>query len=158
MGARLLAAVALLAGVALSCGASATPLCSSFATLGALSSGGGACLDDADQDLLLNFVSTTLPSTTKFEVVEFESAGVDLYAVNLDFPGGLSPSVALTFDFTLTTQGTNPIEFLNGGNFDTVVQGRNFLATADLSDGGGTFLTLTSTNGSRDPAQNETPF
>jgi hypothetical protein len=156
MKTKLLAAVAALGAIAFSSGASAVLTCSNYATLGALQAA-GSCLDNTDQDLLLTFDSTTLPLTATFELDEVQSLGADAYAVNLGFTGGLNPLVAETFTYDLTSLA--PAETLDAANFDTNVEGSGFSATKQIFDSAGTpLLTLTSTNGSRDPAQGETPF
>jgi hypothetical protein len=157
MKTKLLAAIAALGVIAFSSGASAAVLCSTLPTLNDLKTA-GSCLDDADTDLLLTFGSTTLPLTTKFELDEGQGPGIDFYAVNLSFTGGFNPPFAgSTFIYDLTVQ--NPNEQLDAANFDTNVQGSGFSATKQIFDSAGLpLLTLTSTNGTRDPAQGETPF
>jgi hypothetical protein len=154
---KLLVAIAALGAIGFSSGASAVMTCSNFATLGALQAA-GSCVDNTDGDLLLTFGSTTLPLTTTFEFDEVElTLSLDAYAVNLGFPGGLNPTTSDTFTYSLTT--LNATEALDAANFDTNVEGSGFVATKQIfSSAGAPLLTLTSTNGSRDPAQGETPF
>jgi hypothetical protein len=155
MKTKLLAAVAALGAIAFSSGASAVLTCSNYATLGALQAA-GSCVDDADQDLLLTFGSTTLPLTTGFTVTEGEIGLTDFYDVNLNFPGAFNPATKDTFIYDLAS--LDPNQFIDAANFDTNVQGTGFTATKDISNDAGLLLTLTSTNGSRAPAQGETPI
>ena len=155
MKTKLVAAIAALGAIAFSSGASALP-CSTFTTLGALQAA-GSCTDNTDADLLLTFGSTTLPLSTLFELDEVQlTLSQDAYAVNLSFPGGLNPPVAETFSYSITSLNT---EVIDGVNFDTNVEGSGFTATKQIfSSAGAPLLLLTSTNGSRDPAQGETPI
>jgi hypothetical protein len=149
------AAIAVFGGLLFSSGASAVNTCNNYTTLGALSIA-GSCTDNKDQDLLLTFDSTTLPLTTGFDLLEVQLAVGDFYAVDLSFPAGYNPPSAQNFIYDLTVQNDEP---LTGANFDTNVQGSGFIATKQIFDSKGTpLLLLTSTNGSRDPAQGETLF
>lgn len=156
MKAKLLAVMVAFGGIMLSGQASAVPLtCNNYATLGALQAA-GSCVDNTDQDLLLTFGATTLPLTSSFDLVEVPGV-LEFYAVNVNFGAGFNPAGPVTFSYTLTS--LSPKEVLDGANFDTNVQGTGFLATKQIFDSAGApLLTLTSVNGSRDPAQGETPF
>jgi hypothetical protein len=154
-----LSAIAAAIAIPLSASSSAAPPlpCSSYATVAAWASA-GSCVDNVDGDLLLTYVSSTalFPANAAFSVVEVELGGVDQYNVSFDFgASGWSGGGGIQYRLTSLNQ-----ERIAGANFDTVVQGAGALATEDLFDSGSVtpFLTLTSTNGSRDPAGGETPF
>ena len=152
MKTKLLAAIAALGAIAFSSGASAVMTCNNFGTLGALQAA-GSCSDNLDQDLVVTFDATTLPLTTGFALV---SVGPESYVLQLTFTGGYNPPVAQTFTYDLTILAP---ELIDAANFDTDVEGSGFLATKQIfNSAGAPLLTLTSTNGSRDPAQGETPF
>ena len=153
---KLLVAVACGAALA-SFGAFATPLCSTFTTLGAFAPG-STCVDDADADLLFTFGSTTLPLTSTFSLTEIEIGGADFYSIQVGFPGGLVPPVAETFTYDLTNLNS---ENIFAANYDTDVSGSGTtLGTKQIFDSSGALLlTLTSTTGSHDPPSGgETPF
>jgi hypothetical protein len=143
-------------GIAFSASAAAVPLaCSTYTTVAAWSVA-GSCVDNLDGDLLVTYVSSTglFPAGAGFSVSEVELGGIDLYNVGFDF-GGWTGGGAIEYRVTSLNQ-----ESLNGANLDIIMAGVGALATKALFDIGATtpFLTLTSIDGSRDPAQGETPF
>jgi hypothetical protein len=157
MKSRLFAAIVAAIGIVMSGAGSAALPCSNYATVAAWAVA-GSCVDNQDGDLLVTYVSSTgvFPTTAAFSVTEVELAGVDLYDVSFDFgvsgwTGGGSIQYRLT--------PLNP-ERMAGASFDTIVQGSGASATKQVFDIGGVtpFLTLTSTNGSRDPPAGQTPF
>jgi hypothetical protein len=104
----------------------------------------------------VTYVSSTglFPANAAFSIAEIEVGGVDLYDISFNFApwaGGGS----IQYQVTSLNQ-----ELINGANFDLITVGTGASATAALSEIGGAtpFLTLTSIDGSRDPAQGETPF
>jgi hypothetical protein len=158
MRSRLFAAIAAAVGIVFSAGAAAGPLaCSSYTTVAAWA-GAGSCVDDVDGDLLLTYVSSSglFPANAGFIVSEIDVGGVDLYNVSFDFgASGWSGGGGIQYRVTSLNQ-----ERLGGANLDLITLGTGATATKQLFDIGGTtpFLTLTSIDGSRDPAQGETPF
>lgn len=159
MKSRLLSAIAAAAAMVFSASTAAAPPlpCSNYATVAAWAAA-GSCVDDLDGDLLVTYVSTTgaFPPTAAFAVSEVELAGVDLYVVGFDFgASGWAGGGSVQYRITSLTQ-----ERIAGANFDTVVQGTGAVATKEMFDAGSAtpFLTLTSTNGSRDPLTGETAF
>lgn len=158
MNTRLFAAIAAAVGMALSAGAAAGPLaCSNYATVAAWAVA-GSCVDDVDGDMLVTYVSSTglFPAGAGFSVGEIEIGGVDLYDVGFDFgASGWHGGGSILYRLTSLNQ-----EGVSGANFDVITVGSGALATKELFDIGGAapFLTLTSTDGSRDPPQGETPF
>lgn len=158
MKTRLFAAIAAAVGMALSAGAAAGPLaCSNYATVAAWAAA-GSCVDDVDGDLLLTFKSSAglFPANAGFNVTEIEIGGVDLYNVSFDFgASGWHGGGSIQYQVTSLNQ-----EGMSGANFDLITQGIGASATKALFDIGGAapFLVLTSTDGSRDPPQGETPF
>ena len=157
MRSRLLPAIAAAVGMVFSAGSSAALPCSSYTTVAAWAAA-GSCVDNLDGDLLLTYVSATgtFPSTAAFAVFEVELAGTDLYVVSFDFgASGWAGGGSVQYRLTSLNQ-----ERIGGANFDTVVQGAGAVATKELFDTGSAtpFLTLTSTNGSRDPLAGETAF
>jgi hypothetical protein len=159
MRSRLLPAIAAAVGLMFSSGSLAAPPlpCSSYATVAAWAAA-GSCVDNLDGDLLLTYVSSTgtFPSTAAFAVFEVELAGTDMYVVSFDFGvSGWAGGGSVQYRLTSLNQ-----ERIGGANFDTVVQGTGAVATKEMFDVGSStpFLTLTSTNGSRDPLSGETPF
>ncbi len=136
----------------------APPLpCSSYPTVAAWAAA-GSCVDNLDGDLLVTYVSSTgaFPTTATFAISEVELGGVDLYIVSFDFGAtGWAGGGSVQYRLTSLNQ-----ERIGGANFDTVVQGSGAVATKAMFDTGSAtpFLTLTSTNGSRDPTSGETAF
>ena len=156
MDSRLFAAIAAAVGITFSGGVAAGPLaCSNYATVAAWAAA-GSCIDNLDGDLLLTYVSSTgtFPSTAAFSVAEIEVGGVDLYDISFNF-GAWTGGGSIQYRITSLDE-----EVINGANFDLITMGTGALATKTLFDIGGVipFLTLTSIDGSRDPAQGETPF
>ncbi len=158
MKTRQLAVIVAALGLAFSAGGSAAPLaCSNYATVAAWASA-GSCVDNTDGDLLLTYVSSTglFPLNVGFNVAELDLGGIDLYNIGFDFgTAGWAGGGGIQYRLT----SLNP-ELINGANFDTIVAGAGALATKALFDAGSAapFLTLTSTNGSRDPGSGETSF
>lgn len=156
---QVLSAIVATIGIAFSAASLAAPPlpCSSYTTVAAWAAA-GSCVDDVDGDLLLTYVSTTgaFPPTAAFTVSEVELAGVDLYVIGFDFgASGWAGGGSIQYRITSLNQ-----ERIAGANFDTVVQGTGAVATKEMFDAGSPtpFLTLTSTNGSRDPIAGETAF
>jgi hypothetical protein len=149
---------AILAAVALALsGASFAALpCGTYATVAAWA-GAGSCVDQ-DNDLLVTYVAATgtFPATATFSISEVELGGVDLYAVSFDF-GAAGWVGGGSIEYRLTSLNQ---ERVASAAFDTVVQGTGALATKQMFDIGNptAFLTLTSTNGSRDPPTGEVSF
>jgi len=159
MRSRLLSVIAATVAMVLSAATSAAPPlpCSNYPTVAAWAAA-GSCVDNLDGDLLLTYVSSTgtFPTTAAFAVSEVELGGVDLYIVSFDFGvTGWTGGGSVQYRLTSLNQ-----ERIGGANFDTVVQGSGAVATTAMFDTGNVtpFLTLTSTNGSRDPASGETAF
>ena len=158
-----LAAIVAAGGLFAAAGPSSALLsCSNYPTLLLWSTSGG-CVDNNDGDTTWTYTGSTLIAqglgATRFQVIEsMDAAGNDFYTLNLDYtatPGqvwvpGAGPN---TLDFNVAQLLP---EFLTAANFDNTVQGSGGLATATIAAPAS--LTLTSTNGSRDPAQGETPF
>jgi hypothetical protein len=158
MKSRLFAAIAAAVGITVSASATAGPLaCSNYTTVAAWAAA-GSCVDDLDGDLLLTYVASTglFPGNARFSVFEVEIGGVDLYDVGFDF-GTSGWAGGGTIQYRLTSLSH---EGIGGANFDTVTAGVGALATKALFDIGGVapFLTLTSIDGGRDPANGETAF
>ncbi len=159
MRSRLLPAIVAAVGMVFSAAVAAAPPlpCSNYVTVAAWATA-GSCIDNLDGDLLLTYVSTTgtFPSTAAFAVLEAELAGIDLYVVTFDF-GATGWAGGGSIRYRLTSLNQERIE---GANFDTVVQGAGAEATKEIFDTGSAapFLTLTSTNGSRDPLAGERAF
>jgi hypothetical protein len=153
---KLCAALLAASGILFSPASSATLACSNYATVAAWAAA-GSCVDNLDGDLLVSFISSSaFPLDAAFSVTEVEIGGVDFYNIGFNW---VTPWVGGgTIKYSLTS--LSPDEALAGANFDTIVQGIGALATKDLFDSGAAapFLTLTSVNGTRDPAQGETPF
>jgi hypothetical protein len=156
---RLFSAIVATVGIVFSAAGSAAPPlpCSNYPTVAAWAAA-GSCVDNVDGDLLITYVSSagTFPTTATFAVSEVELAGVDLYVVSFDFgPSGWAGGGSIQYRFASLNQ-----ERVGGANFDTVVQGTGAVATKEMFDVGSAtpFLTLTSTNGSRDPVTGETAF
>ena len=159
MRASLLAVVAAAVGIAFSTASLAAPplACSNYATVAAWAAA-GSCVDNLDGDLLLTYVSSTgfFPAGAGFSVAEVELAGTDLYVISFDFSAsGWTGGGGIQYRLTSLNQ-----ERIASASLDTLVQGTGAVATKALFDIGGAtpFLTLTSTNGSRDPASGEMPF
>ncbi len=159
MRSRLLSMIAATVAMALSAATSAAPPlpCSSYPTVAAWAAA-GSCVDNLDGDLLVTYVSSTgaFPTTATFAISEVELGGVDLYIVSFDFGAtGWAGGGSVQYRLTSLNQ-----ERIGGANFDTVVQGSGAVATKAMFDTGSAtpFLTLTSTNGSRDPTSGETAF
>jgi hypothetical protein len=155
----LFAAIAAAVGLALGSGAHAGPLaCSNYTTVAAWAAA-GSCVDDLDGDLLVTYIGSTglFPGSAGFTVVEVEIGGVDLYDIGFDF-GASGWAGGGSVQYRLTSLRLE--EGIAGANFDTITAGTGALATKQLFDFGGAvaFLTLTSIDGGRDPAQGETPF
>lgn len=120
--------------------------------------GGWTTCTDADGDMNFTLLSSTLPTTTAFDVTESEVGGQDYYDLGLDwhaasgFTNGYAGGGNITY--SVSPIGNNPT--VHSVNFDTVVLGTTS-ATKDvgssLTTAGLTvpFLTLTSTNGSNVP-------
>jgi len=158
MNSRLFAAIAAAVGITFSPGVSAGPLaCSNYATVAAWAAA-GSCVDNFDGDLLLTYVSSTglFPADAGFSVAEIHIGGGDLYDVGFDF-GAAGWHGGGSIQYRLTSLN---LEGIVGANFDLSTQGTGASATKQLFDIGATvpFLALTSTDGSRDPPQGETPF
>lgn len=156
---RLFAAIVGAVASMLSAGGSAAPplACSNYATVAAWATA-GSCVDNFDGDLLLTYVSSTglFPANTAFSVAEVELAGADLYVVSFDFgASGWGGGGSIQYRLASLNQ-----ERIASASLDTVVQGTGAVATKALFDIGSAtpFLTLTSTNGSRDPGSGETSF
>jgi hypothetical protein len=156
---RLCAAVVAVVAIAFpSSGSAAPPLpCSNYATVAAWASA-GSCVDNTDGDLLLTYVSSSgaFPPSAAFSVAEVQLAGADLYIVGFDFGvAGWTGGGGIQYSLTSLNQ-----ERIASASLDTVVQGAGAVATKTFADvgGGAPFLTLTSANGARDPANGETPF
>jgi hypothetical protein len=162
---RLLATILATGGLLAVAGpSSAAPLCNTVTTLAQWAAlGATGCLDNTDQDSLWTWTGGNIAGAigdAGFQVIENQLGPVDFYALNLNYttlPGqewipalinGINPF--LTFDVQQLAD-----EVFTAANFDNTVQGTGALATAVLVPAG---LTLTSTNGSRDPAQGETAF
>lgn len=158
MKSRLFVAIAAAVGMVFSGGGSAAPLaCSNYATVAAWATA-GSCVDNFDGDLLLTYVSSTglFPANVAFNVAEIDLGGVDLYNVGFDFgTSGWAGGGGIQYRLTSLNQ-----EGIAGANFDTIVHGADAVATKALFDisSATPFLTLTSTNGSRDPGSGETSF
>jgi hypothetical protein len=157
MRSRLFSAIVAAIGIVSSGGSLAALPCSSYATVAAWAAA-GSCLDNQDGDLLVTYVATTgpFPTSAAFNVSEVELAGVDLYNVSFDF-GATGWTGGGNIQYRLTSLNQ---ERIAGASFDTIVQGSGALATKQLFDIGAVtpFLTLTSTNGSRDPPAGDTSF
>ncbi len=160
MNSRLFAAIAAAVGITFSPGVSAGPLplpCSSYTTVAAWAAA-GSCVDNFDGDMLVTYKSSTglFPADAGFSVAEIHLVGGDLYDVGFDF-GAAGWHGGGSIQYQLTSLN---LEGIGGANFDVTTQGTGALATKQLFDIGAAapFLTLTSTDGSRDPPQGETPF
>jgi hypothetical protein len=152
---KLCAAILAASGVWLSPANSAPLPCSNYATVAAWAAA-GSCVDNIDGDLLVTFVSsTTFPLNAAFNVTEVEIGGVDLYNIGFNWDTPWAGGGSIKYNLTSLNN-----EVLIGANFDTIVQGAGALATKNMFDVGAAapYLTLTSANGARDPAQGETPF
>jgi PEP-CTERM motif len=130
--------------------------CNTILTLAAWSTSGG-CQDNFDQDTTWTWTGGTIAGAigpTRFSVIEVTIGGFDFYALNLDYTSLAAndwiPSGTSTLTYDVQQLGN---ESFSAANFDNTVQGTGGLATKVVAG-----LTLTSTNGSRDPAQGETPF
>jgi hypothetical protein len=159
MRSRLFSAIVAAIGIVSSGGSPAAPPlpCGNYATVAAWAVA-GSCVDNQDGDLLVTYVATTglFPASAAFSVSEVELAGVDLYNVSFDF-GATGWTGGGTVQYRLTPLNQ---ERIAGASFDTIVQGTGALATKQLFDIGivAPFLTLTSTNGSRDPPVGNASF
>lgn len=156
MNSRLFAAITAAVGITFSAGVAAGPLaCSNYATVAAWAAA-GSCIDNLDGDLLVTYVSSAglFPTDAAFSVAEIEVGGVDLYDIGFNF-GAWAGGGSIQYRLTSPDE-----EVINGANFDLITVGTGALATKALFDIGGAtpFLTLTSIDGSRDPAEGETPF
>jgi hypothetical protein len=152
---KLCAAVMAASGMLFSPISSASLACSNYATVAAWAAA-GSCVDNQDGDLLLTFISSSaFPLNAVFNVTEVEIGGVDLYNIGFNWDTPWAGGGFIKYNLTSLNN-----EALVGANFDTIVQGQGALATKDLFDIGSVtpFLTLTSVNGTRDPAQGETSF
>lgn len=117
--------------------------------------GGWTSCTDADGDMTFTLNSSTIPGGTGLSVVEAEIGGMDYYDLGLDFGTGYTGGGNIHYTVTSTILGHN----IGGVNFDTLTGGST-TATKQLFDSAGNLLlTLTSINGSADPASGgETPF
>lgn len=149
-------------GALLASGTASAVLCNTLATTNAWQAA-GSCTDN-DNDMSFNFgsYSGNFPGTTGFDVTEFQSGTTDFYNLNLTwtaltgFPSNYSGGGDIHYTVTSLLAGHN----IGGVNFDTVIQGGATTATKQIYDSAGSLLlTLTSTNGSHDPASGgETSF
>ncbi len=147
----MLALVVAGAGLLASGVASAVPTCNTFATLGALRTGGGSCVDNIDQDVVFTLLgysdnlnqnwdqtTTIAGDLVGFSFDELEVGGNDLYDVGFDFhgfiisttPGGYQGGGDI--EYSLTPAIASPGDRFSSVNFDTVVQGTGAAATKDL--------------------------
>jgi hypothetical protein len=157
MKSRLLAAMAAAVGIAFASSAPAGPLaCSNYATVAAWAAA-GSCIDQ-DNDLLVTFVSAAglFPVNAGFSVTEVEIGGVDIYDIGFAF-GANGWAGGGSIQYRVSSLNA---EAMNGANLDTITAGSGAKVTKTLLDVGAAspFLTLVSIDGSRDPAQGETPF
>jgi hypothetical protein len=167
---RLLATILATGGLLTVAGPSSAATCGTgvFSTLGGWAAQGAlniGCTDPLDGDSVWTWTGGTIAAligATGFQVGEVQLPdGTDLYSLNLDYtklgPNGLNgdwipPAGTNTLTFRIDQNGS---EQIRGANFDNTVSGSGGLATALIVEPN---LLLTSTNGSRDPADGETPF
>jgi len=163
---KLLAAIVATGGLLAAAGPSSAVVCgtgTATTLAGWAALGGAGCVDPLDADSTWIWTGGSLNAVAGaagFQVQELMLGGSDFYALNLDYTklglggvnGSFTPLAITTLTFDVVQAGP---EQLRAGNFDNTVQGSGAVATANLAPAG---LLLTSINGSRDPAQGETPF
>jgi PEP-CTERM motif len=158
---KLLAGI-VMTGALLASGTASATLCDTLATTDAWAAAGSCTDNEGDMSFTFGSYSGNFPGTTGFDVTEFQSGGIDFYDTGLNwhaasgFPAGYSGGGDIHYTVTSLLAGHN----IGGVNFDTIIQGGATTATKQIYDSAGNLLlTLTSTNGSHDPASGgETPF
>lgn len=152
---KLLAGI-VMTGALLASGTASAALCNTLATTDAWAAAGSCTDNEGDTSFTFGSYSGNF-SDSGFDVTEFQSGGIDFYDLGLDFgTNGYTGGGDIHYTVTSLLAGHN----IGGVNFDTVIQGGATTATKQIYDSAGTLLlTLTSTNGSHDPASGgETPF
>ena len=160
MKTKLLAAITALSGVWFSSGALAAACADAVPVLLSSMAAGFTCTDAFDSDLQFTFdAASGFPADTTFSLQESEAGGIDFYSVNLAFPGAGGLSSAASFTYDLTVLNTELIVAANEDSTLTKGIGEiNYNVTKDITSGGAPVLSLTSKDGSPDPASGEKPF
>jgi hypothetical protein len=123
---------------------------------------GSGVIKDLDGDTTFTLLNACIPVglTGYLTLSEVDISGKSYYDVGLSwsaaagFPSGYSGGGVLAY----TVTSLNPARVITSAAFDTVVTGTNLSAKATLADSNGSFASLTSTNGSRDPVAAQFEF